>query len=434
MKDEEGRVASIKVSLKYVPIKMDLDPSESINNMGNLRVDVLDAQDLPAADSNGKSDPYVKFDLNDQEVFKTKVQKRTLHPAWNEFFETPIHSRTAAQFKANVWDWDFADKPDRLGSADINLAQLEPFKAQEVRLPLDGKSGTIRLRLLFRPDYVTRTSQGTSTFSGTFATPGKIVTGVAGVPMKGGHAVAHGVGKGASFFKRGFSNLLDKDNDSSPTTSTADVPVITTNGDPPPGPGAGLKRSAGLGAGDDTSTVESPPRTGTSNHTRTLSIGAASVRSALVPGAASGTASFTIVSASGFASSADVYVVVNQVRDGKTKAVGKTKHRKSHSGVFKFDETFKILCQPDSPFKIEAKENHTFSSDNDLGEALYFVDESNSGQEKEVKVGDGSVVIKSSFAPSDTASNGTESPKSGLRKSFLKRDSKAPSRDTTPNP
>lgn len=425
MKDADGKISWVKVSLKYIPIQMELDPSESINNMGNLRVDVLDAQDLPAADSNGKSDPYVKFALNGEDVFKTKVQKKTLQPAWNEFFETPVHSRTAAEFKATVWDWDFADKPDHLGSTMIDLSQLEPFTAHEARFPLDGKSGSLRLRLLFRPDYVTRMGQGTSTFSGTFATPGKIVTGVAGAPIKGGVAVAgvmgHTVGKGASFFKRGITNLLDRD-----SSSAAEVPTITTNGTDP-APGTGLKRATGLGAdGDATLPEESAPPGPANgagyNHARTRSMGASSIRSALVPGASSGTASFNVISASGFPAASDVYVAIHQAKDGKAKVVGKTKHRKAQDGVFKFDETFSISCTPDSPFKVEAKENHTFSSDDDLGEGLYFVDESNSGQEKEVKVGSGSVVIKSTFTPTPTESIlTTESPRSGLRRSFLSK-------------
>ena len=52
---------------------MKLDPSESINNMGTLRVDILDGQDLPAADRSGKSDPYCKFELNGKEAYKTKT-------------------------------------------------------------------------------------------------------------------------------------------------------------------------------------------------------------------------------------------------------------------------------------------------------------------------------------------------------------------------
>ncbi|KAK4220245.1 tricalbin-3 [Rhypophila decipiens] len=450
LKDSDGNTYSIKVSLKYVPVKMQLDPSESINNMGNLRVDVLDAKELPSADSNGKSDPYVKFEFNGMEVFKSKTVKKTLAPVWNEFFEVPVPSRTAAKFRATVWDWDFADKPDFLGGADINLALLEPFRAMEMPLTLDGKSGTLRLRLLFRPDYVTRTKMGTSTFSGTFGVPGRIVTGVAGAPLKGGVAVAgvvgHGVGKGASFLKRGFRTATGRgstdDSDSpTPTTGSVDVPIITTSA-PEPTPGMGLKRSTGLGLPADIDrSPPSPPGNKTAgpangavlHHSRTKSVGASSVHSAIFPGASSGTASFTVVSASGYPPSCDVYVTITQAKDGKTKTVGKTKHHKGPSGSVQFDETFKIQCTPDSQFKIEAKEHHRLQSDELLGEAIYFVDDSNTGGEKEIKVGNGTVVMRSSFAPADAASVFGDSPKS-LRRSFLsKRESKAPSRESTPS-
>ncbi|KAK4164216.1 C2 domain-containing protein [Cladorrhinum sp. PSN259] len=443
MKDDENNVYSIKVSLKYVPVNMVLDPSESINNMGNLRVDVLSAQDLPSADSNGKSDPYVKFELNGQEVYKSKVQKKTLSPEWKEFFNIPIPSRAAAKFKATVWDWDFADKPDFLGATDINLEQLEPFRGQEFKYTLDGKSGVLRLRLLFTPDYVTRTRQGTSTLTGTFSVPGRIVTGVAGVPIKGGVAVAgalgHGVGKGASFLKRGFRSKKDDSDDD--VVPSADIPIITTNG-PEPTTGLGMKRSTGLAFPPLETRPPSPPEDKTAgsainggglslHHTRTRSVGASSVHSAIIPGTSSGTASFTVVSAAGFPPSSDVYVTITQVREGKSKVVGKTKHRKSSSGTVTFGETFKIECSPDAQFKIEAKEHHTFGSDDPLGETLYFVDDSNSGQEKQVSVGSGSVWIKSSFVPLEEKYSPTsgDSPKSatnsGIRRSFLsKRDGK----------
>jgi Ca2+-dependent lipid-binding protein len=194
LRDSQGRESKITVSFRWIPIDMHLDPSESFNNSGNLRVDVLDAADLPSADRNGFSDPYCKFNLNGQEVFKSKVQKKTLHPAWNEFFEVPVRSRTAAKFEVVVWDWDMADKPDLLGTSPIDLKPLEPFQQKEIRLPLDGKSGTIRLRLLFKPDYVLRSRQGSSTFSGTFAQPGKVM----GAPVKG-------VGKGAAFVGGGVA-------------------------------------------------------------------------------------------------------------------------------------------------------------------------------------------------------------------------------------
>ncbi|KAI0175987.1 tricalbin [Hypoxylon sp. FL1284] len=432
LKDEDQRTATVKVSLKYIPVKMQLDPSESINNMGNLRVDVLDATDLPPADSNGKSDPYCKFELNGQDVFKSKTQKKTLNPTWNEFFEVAVPSRTAAKFNLKVYDYDFADKPDFLGGADINLEQLDPFKAKELKLLLDGKSGSIRLRLLFRPDYVTRSRLGTGTFAGTFGGPGRIVTGVVGAPVKGGVAVAgvvgHGVGKGASFIKRGFRGKKDEDgNGLVITPSSSELPTIVTNGPDAPPPGPALRRSSGLVVDGETARPVTPQnQNGIKSHARNTSMGGMSVYS-LAPGAAgAGTATFTVLSASGYPPSSDLYVLIKQLTP-KEKTVGKTKHHESPETV-QFDETFKHTCTADTQFRVEVKNHHTFGSDDDLGEALYFVDESGGG-EKEIKVGEGTVMLRSSFVE-----NSTDSPRSttssGLRRSFLgKKEARAPSRD-----
>lgn len=51
---------------------------------GIIRVDVLEAHNLRAADRNGKSDPYCEFYLNGEKVFTTQIQKKTLNPKWNE--------------------------------------------------------------------------------------------------------------------------------------------------------------------------------------------------------------------------------------------------------------------------------------------------------------------------------------------------------------
>lgn len=53
-----------------------------------LHVGVLQAIDLPAADADGFSDPYVKvfFNSNKKFKFETKVLKKTLNPVFNEHF------------------------------------------------------------------------------------------------------------------------------------------------------------------------------------------------------------------------------------------------------------------------------------------------------------------------------------------------------------
>lgn len=440
LKSEDGKGGWVKVSLRYIPVEMKLDPSESINNMGVLRVDIFDGVDLPSADRNGKSDPYCKFELNGAEAFKTKVIKKTLSPTWNESFEVPVPSRTAAKFKVNVYDYDFADKPDFLGAADVRLDQLEPFKAYEQSYKLDGKSGSVRMRMLFRPDYVTRTRQGTSTFQGTFAAPTKIVTGVAGVPLKGGVAVAgavgHGVGKGASFLRRGILGKKDREDSNASTSDLTDV------GSEAP---SMLKRSTGLsevnangnGASKDVPipSIETPSLDSSPMHNRTKSIAGSSIHSALATGVSSGTASFTVVNASGFPADSNLYVAVTQIAP-KEKTVGKTKHFKASNGEWNFDETFKFACSPDAQFKVEVKGNHTFGSDDDLGEHAYFVDETGAGGPRELAIGSGKVTIKSSFQPAEQQLGVNDSPRSTLRRSLLsKREPRASvSRESTPNP
>lgn len=420
LKDSHGRDNKITVSLKYLPVKMQLDPSESFNNAGQLRVDVLDAADLPAADRNGYSDPYCKFYLNGKEVFKTKTQKKTLHPAWNEFFEAPVRSRTAADFEVKVYDWDFGDKADFLGKAAIDLTVLEPFRQQEVTLGLDGKSGAIRLKMLFKPDYVMRSRQGSSTFSGTFAVPGKVI----GAPVKGvgkgAVLVGGGVVRAGTFLGRGFKRRKsrgekgEEERESTPPNGGApeDTPVISIEGP------EGGNNATGAAAGD-------------SHHSRAKSWGAQSFASAFGAGGFGagepGTAHLTVVSATGFPAGTNVRVHVKLDSQKGPKEVHKTKHIKSPSGSVVFEnETFKVPCTADSSFRVIVKDHSTFGSDDELGEAQFFVDDQGQGGEKNIPVGSGVVVVRSSFEPKgDTSRVGSiigKEPKSPTtRKGLLSR-------------
>jgi Ca2+-dependent lipid-binding protein len=403
LKDKHGHENKITVSLKYLPIKMRLDPSESFNNQGTLRVDVLDAADLPAADRNGYSDPFCKFVLNDKDVYKTKTQKKTLHPSWNEYFEVPIRSRTAADFVVKVYDWDFGDKADFLGASSINLEILEPFQQQEVTLTLDGKSGAIRLRMLFKPDYVVRSRQGSSTFSGTFAVPGKVI----GAPVKGvgkGAAlVGGGVVRAGTFLGRGFKRrkspgpAADTERpDSSAGRPSADTPIISVEG------------------GDDAPNQPSPSNLEKS-HNRHRSWGAQSFSSrfndsSAAPGTGeTGTANISIISADGFPPGTNLRV---HVRLGP-KDIYKTDDIRNKFGSVTFeDATFKIPCTADAFFKIVVKDHSKFGRDEELGEGTFTIDDQGAGGEKNVGVGKGMVVIRSSFAPSDAASQvGSVSPR-----------------------
>lgn len=57
-------------------------------NSNALTVTVIQAEELPALDMGGTSDPYVKVYLlpDKKKKFETKVHRKTLNPVFNESF------------------------------------------------------------------------------------------------------------------------------------------------------------------------------------------------------------------------------------------------------------------------------------------------------------------------------------------------------------
>lgn len=115
-----------------------------------------------------------------------------------------------ADFRVEVFDWNQIEQAKSLGSASINLADLEPMEATERILELShskhGNKGHLRVRLLFSPEIIAKTRTKTSTFS----TAGRAVTQVGGLPLAGGREVVHGVGKVGS----GIGQLFKRDHKS----------------------------------------------------------------------------------------------------------------------------------------------------------------------------------------------------------------------------
>jgi C2 domain len=428
--------------MKYLPIKMKLDPSESINNQGEVRVDILDAADLPSADRNGYSDPYCQFKLNGESVYKTKVQKKTLHPAWNEYFTTNIPSRTAAEFKVKVMDWDIGGGADFLGDADIHLEGLEPNESKEITLALNGKNspataGVLRLRLLFKSAYVTRSRRGTATFSGTIGPAGKVIGAPVKVVGKVGTGVGGGLAKGASFmFGRG-KNKGEKGEKGDRTSVTQPTEQVTANGTAANGeaPIPSIEtpeRSKAQTDGSPAPFDDRPEARRLSFGGRSASAGAtgAAAAAGTSPKGDAGTAEFTVLSAHGYPESAKVQVTIKQL-GAKAKEVLKTKSAKSSGGDVKFEhESARIVATADTQFQVSVKDHHTFGGGDELGEALLFVDDSSgSGSERTLEVGKGTVTLRTQFAATtDTAS--LRDSKSMRRSLLSKRDA---SRQGTPS-
>ncbi|KAF3921577.1 Tricalbin-3 [Arthrobotrys entomopaga] len=419
MRNKNGDgVNKVNVTLSYTPVQMRLDERESITNMGSLRVDVLDGQDLPAADSNGKSDPYVVFELNGEKVFKTEIQKKTLHPAWNEFFTVEIPSKATADFKCRVMDWDLAGEDDFLGAAVLDLTKVEPFKKSIAIVPLDGKSGSIRLAFVFTPAYVMRQRHSTATFSGTFAVPGKIVTNVAGAPIKGITKVGGGVIKGASFIGKNVLQVGRKKDKEEVVEEPAPQASVTQNHN---------LSVADVSVVDDarSSGSASPPRLKTPNRdsTSTLNPFGSHRSQKSISGASilpeTGTAQIILVRAQGYKDGQKLYVHVSP--QGKDKQILKSSVEKFSNGSVAWhnDERAEIQCTPDMSFKVQLwDDTHKFRKDDLVGEGLLILSEGANPAETTIQVGPGTVTFKTSFKTSESERPGS---RHGNRKSLFGR-------------
>ncbi|EEB06393.1 synaptotagmin family C2 domain-containing protein [Schizosaccharomyces japonicus yFS275] len=189
--------ASFTVCSCLVPIPVIIDRTESFLNMGKLTVDVIEGIELPKMDRSGKSDPFVVFELQGEEVYKTKTIKKTLNPQFNESFTVEIPNRHRNRLIAKCYDWDFGGKNDFMGNVVIDMASLSPNEKVVLTLPLDGElGGELKLGLQFTPAWILRSKRGgsRSVASSVFGH----ATDLAGMPIKGlaslGGGVVDGIG------------------------------------------------------------------------------------------------------------------------------------------------------------------------------------------------------------------------------------------------
>ncbi|KAH7883879.1 C2 domain-containing protein [Phlebopus sp. FC_14] len=232
--DEEGRTSTVELEARYVPVPVKLEPRESINNQGVLRVDLIEGKDLRPVDRGGKSDPFAVFTLNGQKVFKSQTKKKTLHPDWAENFVVNVPSRVAADFSVEVFDWNQLEQSKSLGFGQIRLDDLEPFQGTERVIPLSsekyGEKGQVHLRMLFQPEIIVKARKNTSTFSAA----GRAMTTFGTMPLGAGKGVIQGVG---GIFKKDPFGRHEKTEDlSSPPSDPPQLPhsvgqTLTAGGD-----------------------------------------------------------------------------------------------------------------------------------------------------------------------------------------------------------
>ncbi|CAG8554094.1 17567_t:CDS:10 [Acaulospora morrowiae] len=233
--------ALLYLNVQYVPVDYVLDPAECVENMGTLNVKVKSAENLPAADRSGTSDPYIQFLLNDEKIHKTKTVKKDLNPVFNEDFTITVHSRIGDKFVLEVYDWNQVGSSKKLAHGRLDLSELKSFEGAERKVPLtnneDGsKAGSVNLYLRFEPQLVNKKRLPTGTFAGAT----KTITGIGTGVLSGGESVVKGgvgiVGSGVNLVGSGASSVVGavEEEKIEPATRSINTNTIETAQEKPP--------------------------------------------------------------------------------------------------------------------------------------------------------------------------------------------------------
>ncbi|KAF9588740.1 hypothetical protein IFM89_015177 [Coptis chinensis] len=110
-----------------------------------VKVEVIEAADMKPSDPNGLADPYVKGQLGPYR-FRSKTQKKTLTPKWQEEFKIPICTWDSP----NVLVLEVRDKDhfydDTLGDCSINITEVKDGQRRDMWLTLRNiKMGRLHL-------------------------------------------------------------------------------------------------------------------------------------------------------------------------------------------------------------------------------------------------------------------------------------------------
>lgn len=98
-------------------------------SISQLAVSVLQAEDLPACDAGGTSDPYCKVYLlpDKKKKFETKVHRKTLNPVFNETFnfKVPYNEIVTKTLVFSIYDFDRFSKHDQIGEIKIPMNRVD---------------------------------------------------------------------------------------------------------------------------------------------------------------------------------------------------------------------------------------------------------------------------------------------------------------------
>ncbi|XP_041966689.1 multiple C2 and transmembrane domain-containing protein 2 [Alosa sapidissima] len=99
-----------------------------------ITINLKEGRNLVVRDRSGKSDPFVKFQINGKTIYKSKAVSKNLNPAWNESFSFPVRDLEHKLY-VKVYDRDFRSH-DYMGGSVVPINKLELDKTTELVLKL----------------------------------------------------------------------------------------------------------------------------------------------------------------------------------------------------------------------------------------------------------------------------------------------------------
>ncbi|XP_071919919.1 synaptotagmin-5-like [Coffea arabica] len=124
---------------------------------GVLSVTVISAEDLPATDFMGKSDPFVVLEMKkSKQKNKTRVLNDTLNPVWNQTFDFVVEDGLHDLLMLEVYDHDTFGK-DKMGRCVMTLTRVILEEEFTDVFPVDGTpSGKLNLHLKWTPQLIVK--------------------------------------------------------------------------------------------------------------------------------------------------------------------------------------------------------------------------------------------------------------------------------------
>ncbi|XP_006517529.3 multiple C2 and transmembrane domain-containing protein 1 isoform X4 [Mus musculus] len=111
---------------------------------GIVSITLIEGRDLKAMDSNGLSDPYVKFRLGHQK-YKSKIMPKTLNPQWREQFDFHLYEERGGIMDITAWDKDAGKRDDFIGRCQVDLSSLSREQTHKLELHLEEGEGHLVL-------------------------------------------------------------------------------------------------------------------------------------------------------------------------------------------------------------------------------------------------------------------------------------------------